>query len=54
MLKLEDKYQNCDLVLKGFFLFFFGFLVLFSSVFSSLVLFQFLISSSSSVRITKI
>ena len=37
------KYQNCHLVLKGSFWFFLVlFLVLFSSVFGSLVLFQFL------------
>ena len=48
-------YQNCQLVLKGSFWFFLVlFLVLFSSVFGSLVLFQFYTSSSSYVRITKI
>ena len=38
------KYQNCHLVLKGSFWFFLVlFLVLFSSAFGSLVLFQFFI-----------
>ena len=49
------KYHNCHLVLKGYFWFFLVMvLVLFSSVFGPLVLFQFYISSSSYVRITKI
>ena len=40
---IVGKYQNCHLVLKGSFWFFLVlFLVLFSSVFGSLVLFQFL------------
>ena len=51
----RGKYQNCHLVLKGSFWFFLVFfLVLFSSVFGSLVLFQFFNSSSSFLRITKI
>ena len=47
----SGKYQNCHLVLKGSFWFFLVlFLVLLSSFFGSLVLFQFYINSSNSLR----